>query len=698
MPCPSSSVGEVPNAQVTDLLFRHAFTAAVLFKPGDRPELVAAVAQAALNGRSVRAIGSNWSLSSAGVADQVIDTSALQLFLGQPFPAPAQPLPPTRIRGSGSDLLAKACSRDPQTAGRHYVHVEAGIKIKDLLADLGGCGMALRTMGDGAGQSLIGALSTATHGGDFQVSPLVEWVRAVHLVGPTGQEFWVTPKASPFGFAPLVTTLPGWCADARFVSDDDAFDAVRVGVGRMGVVYAVILEVVEQYTLLEVNLEHRWSDIRAQLTTSRITGGSPSGVFEAGVTDLDGGWFRTEVLKRTIYLDPSTHNAKFVYSPGPPKWPGVPQYFDTHPNVYVDLLSDLGLSTLAADLRGGGAMPLHHINLAISLSTPDRCWIRRRWKRASPVRALAVGPGEDDPLVGAIKANKTNPPGIVSALKDRLQIDPLLNFLGWLAHDPRKHRLDWYLDEEIDRIAAEHAKQGATSGEALFLILYRIATDPILEAADDVANAASSIIAQSFSKLARVGPASGNLHQNMLDAHDYGLDGAQSGDSAEFHFDASASQYLDFIDAVIGLAGRDSAVFGYIGIRFTPAATALIAMQQFKLTASVEVSTPRSRLEDVYAGFWNNVHAAANVRGGIAHWGQAIRQSASDLGTRYGNRLLRWRTALANLAAGGPGVFSTLFSRDKGLEPYEQVVPDPLPTMDDDSVDQFMLGLAAGDE
>ena len=247
MPCQSNSVASVPNKEVTDLLFVHPFTAATYFQPQNKAELVAAVMQAKQSGRSLRAIGSNWSISLAGVADDVVDTSALQRF-GQPRPTLNNPLPAGCIRGAGSDFLAKACARDSKTAGRHFLAgtVEAGIKIKELLADLSSCGLSLPTMGDGAGQSLIGALSTATHGADFRVPLLIDWIRAVHLVGPTGQEIWVTPEASPFGFPPLVTMLPGWCADARFVPNNDAFNAVRVGVGRMGVVYAVVLEVVPQ--------------------------------------------------------------------------------------------------------------------------------------------------------------------------------------------------------------------------------------------------------------------------------------------------------------------------------------------------------------------------------------------------------------------------------------------------------------------
>lgn len=178
-------------------------------------------------------------------------------------------------------------------------------------------------------------------------------------------------------------------------------------------------------------------------------------------------------------------------------------------------------------------------------------------------------------------------------------------------------------------VAGDSAYQ-APPAEKLFVVLYRIATDPVLEAGQEVAQAVARAIAGAFSPLARAGPASGGLHKNILDAHDYGIDGAQAGDSAEFHFDAWTGTYLNFVDDVIAVANQNFPVFGYIGIRFTPAATALIAMQQFALTASAEVATPRTRLVDVYAGFWNGVHNAAGARGGIPHWGQVNRQSESE--------------------------------------------------------------------
>ena len=545
-------------------------------------------------------------------------------------------------------------------------------------------------MGDGAGQSLIGAISTGTHGGDLRVPPLVEWIRALHLVSASGREWWVTPAKSAFGAAALVTALPGWCPDARLIADDDAFDAVRLGVGRMGVVYSVVLEVVEQYTLIETNFEYRWSELKPKLATSRLLPSGETGIFHEPLQDLDGGFFRTEVLRRTQY-PAVVQNPEFTYVAGP-GWPNVPGYFDAHPEIYAPLLGRLGLSGLADDLRGGAVMPLHHLNIAIALPSPGRCWVRRRWKRTEPVRDFKVQPDPADELTKAIKANLKNPPGVVDALKSQLEIDPVLDCLGWATHSEQWERLQWYLDDEIEHIAQQHLAIGATVFEAILIVLHQIATDPVLDTRAEVSEKVADIIGKGgYGRLIRAGKASGAKHQNILDAHDYDTDGGQAGNSVEFHFDASGVTYLNFVDDVIGLAGKYSPVFGYIGLRFTPAASALIAMQQYPVTASVEVATLRSRLQDVYAGFWSELHSASRQRRGIPHWGQEFRHTKQELDSLYGRRIERWREVLADVCDGAPSVFGTDFSRSKGIEPSGRGG-----ALDDDAVELFMMALAAG--
>ncbi len=692
MPCLSKQPRAVPGATITDLLQLHAFKAVAKYEPRTTADLVAAVVESGRTSRSLRALGTNWSLSEVGKAQSVVSTDWLQLHLSQPFSQGAPPLPANRLRNGGSDYLNRVCSADRTAAGRSFVHVEAGLKLRRLLVDLKGCGLALPTMGAGAGQSLAGALSTSTHGADIEVPPLVEWIRAVHLVGAGGQEWWITPEVSIFANEEVLRTQD-WCDDARIVANDQAFDAVRVSVGRMGVIYSMVLEVVQAYWLFEVNLEHAWTEIRRQLNDS-VTGlkaGKTAGVFDAPLRDLESGWFRSELLGRT-----EETGGKFRYIGGPnrhvepPPSPAKEQH-------YREMLQSLGLGGLAVSLRGWPARKLHHANIVVNLARPTQCWVTRRWRFPRSIRTLIPPKRRRDKIVRAAIENKVDPRKMVEPLREKLN-EPPDNFwaallqsvrlsIGHLIHDRRVRRFERFKAQDVPRIAA----RSETTFAVLFMVMYKLATDPILaeEARSNVIDTVSELLGGGFSNVVRAG-----LATDIIDTHDYELDGVLTGDSAEFFFDASSPDYLRFVDTVIDLANAHSPVIGLIGIRFTPRSTALIAMQRFPRTVSVEIQTGRSRQEDVYGNFWSALHEAAIKHRAIPHWGQEFRQPASAIASHYGDDLVTWRRMLAELSLDAPDTFRTQFSVDHGLEPGEATG-----IFDGDSVDQFVAAFeaAAGD-
>jgi len=681
MPC--SSNGNAPLQQpqpgtgltVLDLLELHPFTPRREFLPATKAELVNAVARSTAERKESHALGSNWSLSLAGEsADDVINTCRLSRHLAQPFPAvlASSPLAHDRARGGGHTVFD---SWVPQDGGRHFIHVEAGIKFKDLLVDLKACRLALPTMGAGGGQSLAGALSTGTHGADFHVPPLVEWIRAVHLVGPGGQEWWITPAQSLFA-RDEVRRLPGWCPDARIVAHDDAFAAVRVAAGRMGVIYALVLEVVPAYVLVEANLPTTWHSIHNQLAHSRVK--TWGGVFNADLEVVNEGWFSQNVVDTmpgitggSVPVGAKGKNPAGIKRP-------LSDAQSRELTVQVDALklAMLDIRDLAEDLSGLAPVQLRHVNIAMNLSRTEQCWITRRWAVPATVRDSHLGPVKREPIEQALIDHPRQPLELIGPIIQEFTKD--LDFLDLAGatllyggeeiggHGGQVTELLHLLQVQIPQVAYECATAGATSGEALFLILYRILSNPSLPTRihDAVLDAITSIVGADFKKRVRAGHAS-----DVLDTHNYDFDGAQSGNSAEFHFDASASDYLTFADRVVSLAGEHYPVLGYLGIRFTPGSSALIAMQQFDLTASVEVATGRVRTEDVYHDFWTSLHNAAEQLNGIPHWGEESRQSKAALAGHYGQRLTRWQAMLAELSTDGPRVFSNDFSRSSGLEP-----------------------------
>jgi D-arabinono-1,4-lactone oxidase len=757
---PYSRVGD----DVVDLTGVHPFKPQHRSRPGDKAALVDAVRLGTKSGYEVRSLGSAWSLSHATVAADVIDTMFLRHHLSPPHGGRAS-LSADRLL-PGSNVLGAFCAAHPaEVAHRAFVHVQAGIKLWMLLEDLKLCGLALPTMGAGGGQSLAGALSTATHGADFAVAPLVEWVRAVHLVGPMGQEWWITPKRSIFSGAEI-RQMHDWPLSGEILADDDAFDAVRVAVGRMGVVYSMILEVVAPYSLLEVTHggfeagafsgfspirvvsspserspgqvftnpdpnKYSWRSVRQQLENTGVQDGRLFGLLDAPITDFTSGWLRDELIGPTTSAIVNAFQAQRV----------AERAHDPLAEMAVDVtalsLADEFWSTLGPEDRaeidaasfailfggqslmssfvsaglldfvarkmgfqqiarnlGGAVKPLRHLNILVSLATPDVCWVTRRWTIPSEGGSANLGKPDPDEISRVLHVDiehelQGQPRDVLPVLnlvarrileQVKAGIDAELTWWGMKLFPDAYITIDSlasvayyfptadFLRDEVPRIVNELTPAGGWSAEALFLLLYRLVT----KSADVVRSKLTSPIlgqvtgvigSNAFVNPARVGDAT-----DILDVHGYYLDYNTPGDSCEYLFDAAGDGYRLFADDVITLA-KTQTVFGYMGIRFTPAASALLAMQRFELTASVEVATVRARTDPVFAEFWSNVHKAATKRLGIPHWGQEFTCGPDYIQSHYGADLTRWRQVLTDLSVDDPRVFSTEFTRGLDLEP-----------------------------
>ena len=109
-------------------------------------------------------------------------------------------------------------NKDDETP--YFVHVETGKRIYELYAELDQDAdadprslashlartrgnhdysgpWAFRTLGSAGGQTVFGALTTGTHGGDFDRPPIADDVAALHLVVAGGKHFWIEPAVQP---------------------------------------------------------------------------------------------------------------------------------------------------------------------------------------------------------------------------------------------------------------------------------------------------------------------------------------------------------------------------------------------------------------------------------------------------------------------------------------------------------------------
>jgi hypothetical protein len=241
-----------------------------------------------------KAAGSHWALSTAAVSDDVfvdthdpnqgfpamgptlfdvvpgcLTTNFLQTLAAQTPP----PYDANHVVGVDSTAGADVTVLPESSPGTYFVHCETGKRIFQLYAELdkGDDGnpqslaillatlgpWALETAGGAGGQTIFGALTTGTHGGDFRLPPVADAVEAMHLVTDGGAHYWI--ERSPNPQRPLQLQTDQTALQKLFaglkapilqvIHDDDLFNSVLIAAGRFGIVYSVVLRVVRQYSL-----------------------------------------------------------------------------------------------------------------------------------------------------------------------------------------------------------------------------------------------------------------------------------------------------------------------------------------------------------------------------------------------------------------------------------------------------------------
>ena len=169
-------------------------------------EVVAVVNASAAAGVPVKAVGSGHSFTAAAVTTG------------------------THVRPEG---MTRVRSIDETTG---LVTVEHGMPLHELSEVLDQHGLALTNMGDINVQTVMGAISTSTHGTGRDSAGLSAFVRGLEIVLADGS---------------VVTCGPG----------DDLFEAARVSVGSLGIVTAVTLQTEPSFLLRAREEPMRWEQV-----------------------------------------------------------------------------------------------------------------------------------------------------------------------------------------------------------------------------------------------------------------------------------------------------------------------------------------------------------------------------------------------------------------------------------------------------
>ncbi|MEK6300237.1 MAG: D-arabinono-1,4-lactone oxidase [Acidobacteriota bacterium] len=210
-----------------------------IFRPTTLGEIVDIIQRAERENRRVRAVGSGHSFSDVALTDDfLIDTHGLNRVL----PLETETLKQNKDRSM-------------------LVETECGIRISELNSKLDQKGLALQNAGGHTAQTIVGALSTSTHGSGIEIGSLASFVKSIVIVAGEGKAYRVEPTngiTDPQEFNKRHS-------DVELRQDDDWFNAVVVSLGCMGVVYSVTLEVMQKYWLKETRTVSRWTQVKAEL-------------------------------------------------------------------------------------------------------------------------------------------------------------------------------------------------------------------------------------------------------------------------------------------------------------------------------------------------------------------------------------------------------------------------------------------------
>ena len=165
-------------------------------RPTSEHELAAVVKQAAAEGARVKVVGSGHSFTDIACTDgHLVDLGGYNRVL----------------------------SIDPEA---RTATVQAGIRLEDLNRHLDLRGLAMPNLGDIAYQTISGAVSTSTHGTGRTLTGLAGQIAALRLV-----------------------LGDGTCVDCSPEEEPELFHCARVGLGALGIISTVTLDVVPAFNL-----------------------------------------------------------------------------------------------------------------------------------------------------------------------------------------------------------------------------------------------------------------------------------------------------------------------------------------------------------------------------------------------------------------------------------------------------------------
>lgn len=253
-----------------------------IVRPGSLAELVELVQRAEAERQTIRMTGTGHSWS---------DISLTEGYL----------LDPRSLSGVSS---VEGESLSEEARERKLVRVLGGTPIHVLNDKLWEMGLGLPNMGGYDAQTLTGVVSTSTHGSGLAYGPFPDLVRSLDVVVSGGEVLRLEPADGPTLANPGPLGGDGG-APIQLVQDDTLFHAAICGLGTLGLVHSMLIEVRERFWLNEVRTLSTWEEVRETLTPAGVLAGPDHYELFVNPYPEGGGKHRVLVTRRSECPEPA---------------------------------------------------------------------------------------------------------------------------------------------------------------------------------------------------------------------------------------------------------------------------------------------------------------------------------------------------------------------------------------------------------
>lgn len=682
---------------------------AQIYYPKDLADLIA-ICGDQTSGAYLHAAGSHWALSNCAMSDHSFieshDPNGIEQAMGKTLDG-------VLLNCLSADFVGFLLQQDipdyttsdltPAQKGAIYpMHIESGKRIyqayseldsmlgsvrslADSLSAKGNAGYskipwAFSTLGSAGGQTVLGALSTGTHGGDFDRPPLSDAVLAIHLVADGGQHYWIEPQQYRSSALPAALTAPSNpikltdpvaiqnyysstvpnAPPIKHIADDDLFESVLVSVGRFGAIYSLIVVAVPQYNLSEVRTLDTWQNIRADILDPNSSLFKNKRFLQIAVNHVP----KKNFTVNTVGITERVENYAISEARGrAERVGGLVNLMDAQ--LQAPSFENAGRNFAFPSDQAGvtGKSPTFFeaacANSDFLAGVLDQI-------ESELMDFLTNGVCDEEILAGVLA------PVVLTVVLPALA--PLLLALS-IKVACAKPTKDALLQQILT--GNNPPSLGAVLGTA---------SSALLQGATPEERAAGLLIWQALANKifdSMQGPATKHgLSYAVMDAHDYKEHSCNANvDSIEVFFPAHHPMLVAYIDHLLNYEKWQEVFMqrshvGYVALRFMKPSVAKLAPQQFNsdnMVCSVEISglldAPGTRPFIDYAAA-----LALNPNfGGILHWGQRNPSSRQEVEFRFGgtqanSNISVWRKQLDSITNGSFNRFSNSFTRQTGLE------------------------------